>query len=156
MREFERRAHHYIQNPPEDTEDLEWLALMQHHGAPTRLLDWTKSPYVAAFFAAEPAERGTDFAIWAIDRDAIIEAAFAIIHNDLPTDSSRNISTFVAYYRQIFREQTWGHRHFFVAPIEPFRMNERLTIQQGLFLCPKHLDLQRIRVVSEVHATSCQ
>ena len=136
VREFKRRAHHYIQNPPGDSEDLEWLALMQHHGAPTRLLDWTRSPYVAAFFAAEPAERGADFAIWVIDRDALIEAAFAIIQNDLPTDSSRNISTFVDYYRQIFEEQTWGHGHFFVAPIEPFRMNERLTIQQGLFLCP--------------------
>ena len=65
-REFKRRAHHYINNLPAETENIEWLALMQHHGVPTRLLDWTLSPYVAAYFAVYEANLAQDASVWAI------------------------------------------------------------------------------------------
>lgn len=60
----------YTNCPPLD-DKASWLALMQHYGLPTRLLDWTCSIFCAAFFAAwsseTPTNAATDGAVWALD-----------------------------------------------------------------------------------------
>src|SRR5438132_11133977 len=65
LRIFKRKAHQFLEKPPEPDDDFQWLALMQHHGAPTRLIDFTWSPYVAAFFALERATG--DAVVWALN-----------------------------------------------------------------------------------------
>src|SRR2546422_6373760 len=55
--------------------EWDWLAIAQHHGLPTRLLDWTYNPLVAAYFAVEEEVAETDSAIYAMPAPMLLDTS---------------------------------------------------------------------------------
>ena len=69
IQKFKSRAHQYIQSPPQNKDFIEWLSIIQHYGGPTRLLDFSESFYISAFFAIDSATE--DSSVWAINETII-------------------------------------------------------------------------------------
>jgi hypothetical protein len=134
LRIFKRKAHQFLPMPPAWDDDFQWLALMQHHGAPTRLIDFTWSPYVAAFFALE--RTLSDGVVWAMN-PARIDSTRA----DKPVRMDPRIK---GNFRRHFLK---GNRHF-IWMGEPGTMNRRLIAQSGTFAVPGAIDVPLEEILS--------
>ena len=73
---FKRQALPHLTNIPPRDDNWQWLALAQHHGLPTRLLDWTESAITALFFAVERQNNG--------GKDSAVH--FFELHSEIPDE----------------------------------------------------------------------
>jgi hypothetical protein len=124
---------------PAKNSTLEWFALMQHHGAPTRLLDFTYSIYVAAYFAIETSD--DDCAIWSINGPWASQESIDLLDSKGKRDTAFLNRLYdegdEEIFTQMFLEDPFA---LCVCPQNPFRLNERLRIQMGCFMVPGSID----------------
>jgi len=118
---FRREAHLHVPMswlPPSlpGPAPAEWWTLMQHHHAPTRLLDWTYSLYVAGYFAVE--------SMW--DRDGAVIAVQASFIHAAMNNAFGQASTFED--EQMIDPNAPKR----LAAIEPPRRTDRMVAQQGV------------------------
>lgn len=124
---FRRQSVPFL-TPPYPSSDWDWLALAQHYGLPTRLLDWTANPLAGLWFAVEskPPDNAKNGVLWSLRPDA----------SDL-TAPGQNTSLFELTRTYVF---------------QPSHITQRIASQRGWFSVHKYVEKKNKFIALENNA----
>ncbi len=135
IKDFQWKYHLYSNKIPDEKDLIEWIVIMQHYGSATRLLDFSKSIFVALYMAIY--NSSNDAALWAINKIPINNKTFDEYRarnnvNSVGQDLLDLFSLELAQESINKRFDRDIHKQVFL--VNPKISNERLALQQGLFL----------------------
>lgn len=139
LRLFQSQAHLYLKPDIIDRNSwacIAWWSLMQHYSCPTRLLDWTRSPYVATYFAVNQ-HFDRDGAVWLFSAPVLEQET---VRHYGPLD----------YEATGFFEENANRKA--VYPMLGFQHTERSAAQQGVFTVAAHILTDHGQVIGDVLA----
>ena len=134
---FKSQFNLYSKDMERPDKNLSWLSLMQHYGVPTRLLDFSESPYVALYFAIEnliPDPMG-NLAIYAIDYTSMVQCSCDfVMGQNRAFQAYSDSNKFFSNCEGAFDEFLDTHSYDVLWFVDPVQINSRLEKQAGTFL----------------------
>ena len=144
---FKSRALPFLKNRPVENY-WEWLFIMQHHGVPTRLLDWSSSALVALGFAIifRDKDNDEDAAVWCLNPLKLNETTRVIL---TPLDKIPDIST-NTNAQASYKFDAAARAEYPLAITGPLN-NERIAAQKGTFTLFPNSDKFNLEDKIEAH-----